>query len=256
MDSLPKCLAPLMLVIMDLVEKLEPPCRDLDALELFSGKKAITVASSEVGLKAQGYDKTYSSSEDFTTEEGFKTAMTLMLRVRPGGCLWAAPECKTWVWLSRSQTKRSREDPHGDVTKEAVLKANKMVISLALLFAVAYAREIAIFMEQPSSTVLHCLSPMREVIRVCLPYKTLTYLGSYGASSPKPILLWSSSEKVHDLSRKRPEKGTLEQLTTRDAFGTSVTGKKDQLHESQAYPTAFGKAVASLYKQLQANVGQ
>ena len=169
LNEMPKCLAPLLVVLMEMVEQMEPENRDLDSVELFSGKKAITNAAEQKGLKAMGYDKVYSTSQDFTTTEGFKEALLLALRIREGGCIWAAPECKTWVWLSRSQTKRSKTNPNGDVGKESVLKANKMVISLAMLFAVLYARGVELFMEQPSSTVLHCCSPMREVIRTCMP---------------------------------------------------------------------------------------
>ena len=206
----------------------------------------ITRAAQAQGLAAMGFDKVYSPEQDFTSSQGFMNALHLMLRVRPGGCLWAAPECKTWIWLSRTQTRRSKYHPEGDMAKDYVKNANRMVILLSLLFSVAFCRGVALFMEQPSSTVLHYMSPMNYVIKHCLPYKVLTYLGAFGAESAKPVLIWSSLQEVEQLKRARPT--NLEKLTTRD--GDQVTGKNKMLKLSQAYPEGFGKAVSEIWVLL------
>lgn len=247
LPAMPQPLMPLLLLLLQFLENNEQHDRDLDCLELFCGQKAITLAQQKCGLKALGFDKVHSAREDFCTPAGFDAALKLMMRLRAGGCLWAAPECKTWIWLSRPQTKRSKHNVGGDISKSYVLNANRMVILLSLLFSVAYCRGIQLFMEQPSSTVLHHFEPMSTVIKHCMPHKVLTFLGKFGAESAKPILVWSSAEEVQKLKRKRP--ANMEKLTTRD--GDRVTGIHSKLQSSQAYPTAFGEAVAEVCLLLQ-----
>ena len=87
---------------------------------------------------------------------------------------------------------------------------------------------------------------MNYVIKHCLPYKVLTYLGAFGAESAKPVLIWSSLQEVEQLKRARPN--NLEKLTTRD--GDQVTGKNKMLKLSQAYPEGFGKAVSEIWVLL------
>ena len=158
---MPAPLVPLMLLLLGYLEdkaKEQIEC-DLDCVELFCGKKAITLAQQRAGLKALGFDKVHSESEDFCSPTGFENALNLMLRLHAGGFLWAAPECKTWIWLSRPQTKRSKANVHGDLDKSYVLNANRMVILLSVLFSIAYTRGIRLFMEEPCSTMLHHSPP-------------------------------------------------------------------------------------------------
>ena len=54
--QMPRKLVPLLLLLLTFVEENEPQTRDIDALELFSGKRAITRAAQAQGLAAMGFD--------------------------------------------------------------------------------------------------------------------------------------------------------------------------------------------------------
>eukprot|EP00969_Alexandrium_andersonii_P143380 6338532-Alexandrium_andersonii.AAC.1 len=58
---------------------------------------------------------------------GFRKAFLLAMRVRPGGCIWAAPQCSSWVWIGRASTGRSSTSSGGNVSYPKVKNASRMV---------------------------------------------------------------------------------------------------------------------------------
>ena len=92
--------------------------RNLHCLEMYmySGQSShIARAAAAAGRSAAAYDKLFSSASkegspqeafrkyggDITTYEGFFTAVTLTMRLAPGGLLFAAPDCSSFVgWPS------------------------------------------------------------------------------------------------------------------------------------------------------------
>ena len=246
--DLPPALVPLAMFALPLIEQHAPKKRDLDTLEVFAGCAAISRAVSALGLRSCAVDKEYSKvgQQDLCTPTGFLYTLKQLLRVRVGGGLWQAPECKTWIWIGRKQTGRSASNPTGGLENGKVLKANQMCIFASILYVVGYLRGLTLCMEQPSSTILHMFSPMKEVLAHCLPHTVTTYLGSYGASSCKPVIIYSSSAAVETLKMTRPKNQNLQALTTRK--DGAVTGCVALLRESQAYPMQFGHAVACLFR--------
>ena len=223
--------------------------RDLDGLDLFSGEHAITTAAEDEGLRVQCYDKTYFKDEsmNFIHGKGFRRAVTLVLRVKDDGCVWAGPECKTWVWIHRYNTGRSALNPKGNTTND-VINANKMVVLLATLICVAYLRNVNIFVEQSSSSLVRLFGPFKLCIEHILWHSARTWLGCFGAITPKPIDIMSNTPSVYRLKRKRP-RHKLARLGRKNSNG-SVTGKKALLEESSAYPLPFGRAVVKVWKHL------
>ena len=112
------CLMALILWMTPWVEQAmlhAPTSPDLHSVELFSGKAANTKGVAKYGLNAIGYDKDYSSKQNIITETGFRYAISLILRVKPGGSVWAAPKCSSWIFMCSSHSKRSGANPtwHG-----------------------------------------------------------------------------------------------------------------------------------------------
>ena len=130
----------------------EPGVRDLDSLELFSGAMQITRAMQQYGLNSVGYDKKYHKGdiEDLTSDQGFSRAMSLVLRLKIGGSLWAAPVCSSWTFIGRSSTKRTASRPEGDGFNMRVRNANRMVMLLTMLFLLAVSRGVHCWLEQPA----------------------------------------------------------------------------------------------------------
>ena len=92
-DGAATCLPALLLWKRPLVEDalIHAPAKDLHSLELFSGMAANTKGVSAQGLKAAGYDLTYNKDQDILTLDGLRCAVGLVVRVKPGGAVWAAP---------------------------------------------------------------------------------------------------------------------------------------------------------------------
>ena len=70
---------------------------------------AITKASWALGLNSAAYDKVLDTERNIITKRGFKIALRLILRIKPGGSVWFAPECKTWVFLNSAGNKRTED---------------------------------------------------------------------------------------------------------------------------------------------------
>ena len=93
--------------------------------------------------------------------------------------------------------------------------------------------------------------PFATFRRFCLPYSGCVPLGAYGADTLKPIDVCSDCKEVTVLVCKKPRHG-LKQLASTDKKTGVVNGKSKLLAKSQAYPPRFGKAVASLYRDIMA----
>ena len=118
--------------------------RTLQVVEVWSGVGAITGAATKQGIRSKGFDNKRRpgvaetegkvlETEDILTQAGFQAVVFLVLSIQEGGLLWLAPVCNSWVWLSRSITKRSQENIMGDVSRKCVQDGNLHALVSALL---------------------------------------------------------------------------------------------------------------------------
>ena len=243
LDKLDPILVPLLLSSQAQIQT--EPVRNIDALELFCGVRSITKAAAHVGLVALGFDKLDGPAKEnnILYNEGYEKALQLVLAVKPGGFVWAAPECTSWVWVSRRSTGRSQFLPDGDVWKSEIDEANRMVARLTSLLLLAWSRHVHVFVEQPVSSVMNYISPLEEFIKCCLICGTCLWLGSYGALTEKPLKIWSTAKEVVGLKLAKP-KGKTRLVHKK---GGRAYGKPDELKASSAYPVRFGLKVAEIY---------
>jgi len=182
LSDLDPILVPLLCAAQKQSEKIDTKLgRYLDAGELFSGEEAITQNCAESNIYAMGFDKV--KGDDIMTKAGYKKAMHIAMSIRRGGCLWAAPECSSWVWISRGRGGRSKEWADGMVTDDRIDYANRLVSRVTQVLLLAWSRGVHIFLEQPVSSVMNYFSPLKEFILSCLVFATITWLGSYGSIS-------------------------------------------------------------------------
>jgi len=247
LDDLDPMLVPLLLGVQKEIKTCKAQ-RNTDSLELFSGLRAITNSASDMGMIAYGYDKEDGPSlaNNILSDQGYKKALKLVCSIKPGGFLWAAPECSSWIWVSRSGSGRSSYLPDGDITIPRIDKANRMVSRVVSLMLLAWSRHVHIFLEQPISSVMNFISPLKEFIASCLLFCTVTYLGAFGAKTMKPLNIWSTAKEVMGLKRPRPKS---EKRLVKKKDGRTY-GKAKDLHDSSAYPLLFGRAVAEIYVYL------
>lgn len=249
LSMLPVVVLPLLLEVLQHVQNFDGP-RDLDAVEYMAGEAQISHAVARRGLNSVAYDKVYHHRlNDINTKEGFHVALELALRVSRHGCVWCAPVCSSWTWIGRAGSGRTARKAHGNPGVPRVRAGNAMVVRLVILMIVVWLRGVHIFVENPMSTVVHYFSPFREVVETLLVHKITVYLSAYGAPSRKAVTLWSTTPMVKTLRRAPGE--AKERLSIRGEDG-AVTGCRAALKSSQAYPKAFGEAVAAIIRQIAA----
>ena len=239
-------LASLLAFVMPYLCAFGEQAADLQSLELFAGKKAISRATQKFGFQACALDKTYSSADtmDICTENGFRHALQLACRLMPGSTCWAAPVCSSWVWVSRSSSRRSATRPEGDTKISWVSQGNLQVKLTVTVLLVAFLRGAYVYVEQPCSSIMELFEPMTSFVKLIAKQKCRVALGAYGAKSAKPIYIYTNDPCAHRLTKKIPKGTEFVQLCSKSENG-SVTGIKGVLKASQAYPEDFGKAVAS-----------
>ena len=100
----------------------------------------------------------------FLSTDGFARAVSLIMRIRPGGLMFSAPPCCAWVWISKSTHKRTRLQPAGDPYSLWVLNANCIAARLAMLILLCVVRRVYWVVEAPKSSLLFCYPPMQMVM--------------------------------------------------------------------------------------------
>ena len=234
-----------------------------DMSEVFSGVGHVALAWQEEGYLCHLFDlERHSLYQDIQGPEGFCTVLAMLFSTRQRGLLHLATVCSTWVSASRGSTHRSPSYPLGDVSMASVRAANTMACRVAILVVVAVAFRILMIHEQPISSIISntCyFTWARDVIRHIfsgLWARCSTWMGAYGAPTPKPTELLSTTPWVHELKRQMPaqlrgqlaaeneEEGLemVKQLRCHPDGRKRWCGSKD-LKASQAYPVAYGKAV-------------
>ena len=87
--------------------------RDLDVAEIFSQAQSVVNGARDIGLQGQAHDK---EDGDICSKAGFYAGLNLIMRLKEGGLLVLAPECKTFGVACRNQHKRTKENVEGDTS--------------------------------------------------------------------------------------------------------------------------------------------
>ena len=173
---------------------------------------AITRAFQGVGYTAVGFEILKDPDwMDIMTNQGMLTALTLTLAlVTPWGLNWLGIVCSSWIFMSRSQTKRSMLHPLGtEESCASVAVGNTMVARCCLLLLLTLAKRCWYVVEQPKSSLMkeHCamvyLSELQSLPWV-QEHMADTYMGAFQGDSEKPHVLLSNRYWIHALTRDRP----------------------------------------------------
>jgi hypothetical protein len=100
---------------------------------------------------------------DLTTPLGFLHALGLCLRLKPGGLLWAAPPCSTFVWMNRGTSQRNKDRAEGNESVPSVAASNIIVARLMLLIALVVTKGCNWVLEQPTSSVMVWMRRMQAI---------------------------------------------------------------------------------------------
>ena len=195
--------AALVLIILH-IAAFGRPAR-IDGVELFAGVHSIVNGCDGLGLSAIGMDSlTASGADDITQTSGFLRALYYVIALAPDGLLWCAPPCSTWVWCSRSATKRSRLNPLGTErgkTAEANLVVSRLVL---LVLAALLLHNVRVWMEQPASSILAQHMRWQQLLDTVgqqAPHtvgprlrSVFLWLKAFGSEAMKPICVETNAE--------------------------------------------------------------
>ena len=229
--------------------------RDLDVVELFSGCGSIWGAALRRGLQACGFDKQRSPDEDIATAEGFGKACRLVLRLRPGGLLWLAPECSSFCWLSLPSTKRKQENRFvGDESNQGVEDGNAGARAAALLMTVAASRGVHAVLENPPRSSMWKFFDLHSAIGITNTYSAQANRCSFRHKTSleelqKLYKFLGSHSWVLKLNRPctcPPE--VVHKRLSEDLPDGRRRGKVQELRASAAYPHALGEWVINLWE--------
>ena len=116
------------------------------------------------------------------------------------------------LWMSRGHTKRSRQNPLGDVTRPDVRAANRIARTVALLCRVLAQRGVFFVLEQPAGSLLWHTPSLRLAARSLRVkgkrwQRRFVWLGHYGHKICKPTELcgiFPSLASILPSKRPRP----------------------------------------------------
>ena len=159
--------------------------------------------------------------------------------------------CSSFVWIAAGTSGRRKGNELGDVSKPSVRDGNQQMSITALMMVVAFWCRIAPILEQPTSSVMPKCNPLQSTLSFMKATRVVTWHGSFGARSPKPLQLWSSSDMIKSMRRARPPNaGQWHSLVIIKAG--KIQGAKN-LKASEAYTPTFGKAVGKMFCERLSN---
>ena len=200
LKAMPPILVACLATIWPLVLDLQSQTRDLSAVEFHCGEAAITNNVNAVGLACLGLD--LRRGQDMNTPSGRSAHVTAVMRLKFKGLLWTAQECKTLIWAGRAQTGRSMNNPAGDLRNPKVRNANVQLFFMVACLLLAWLRGAFSCSENPRSSLIKFLSPFREFLSFLgISESVLSYMGGFGASTPKALHFWGDWPEIRKLAR-------------------------------------------------------
>ena len=222
------------------------PC-PFDFLECFSGRGNLTYELLKAGFRGSAYDVIYEEDDhNCLTSKGLRWLLDCLACVKSKGLVWFATRCSSFVIMCRHQSERQEWNNYmGNQARPFVVCGNNLMIITSILFLVSWLLGQHPVLEQPASSVMPECPALKLVLQWTGSRKHVTYLGSFGGFSQKPLQLWSPWCGVGALIRERPIDMASSPLVRRHDENR-FTGDKELLAESQCYTRAFGKAVARI----------
>jgi len=236
---------PLMLCILLLGWTANLHHSPISFADLFSGEQAQANALMEAGKVGHAHDIKHGPAFDILGASGFALALNSALRLRHHAICPLGPVCSSWVWVNRNSSGRSYLNPLGSAGVDYVENANCMVSRVVAILLIITYRCSTWIVEQPQSSLMFRHPRWQYLIRLAHEngwkiHRVVTYLGSFGAATRKPILLYSNNHgllakvwRPMPLSHRGKRRGLVKRTVDKRTGKVAVTGIKKLLRESQ-----------------------
>ena len=216
-----------------------------DFIEYSAGSCVLTMQCLLQELAGIALDKCLMEEHDNTTALGLRLWIMEMTKTKVGALSWFGTQCSSFAALCLSVSNRRASNGYqGDLTKQFVRYGNNQMVVTALIFALSHGLGNVAALEQPLSSTMPFCQPLKSVLQFVKVTRVVTWHGSFGANSMKPLQILSNRDMICSLKRKKPSGKSL--TLARKGDGGAFTGRKKHLVRSQAYTPLFGKAVADM----------
>lgn len=238
-------------VIMQLMAlAFEPPSSPYVNLDFFAGQCAISRAFKARGYTTCSLDIDIDPRDDILEPLGFIRHLYACMNIAPGGLAFIGIVCSSWIAINRGTSGRSQADPLGRVQYPSVARANLMLSRVCLLLTVIMHNRGHLVIENPVSSLIEYAPRLANFLRHRGPIKVTTWLGMFGAKTPKAIKLFSDDGFIQRLYRKLDRSKFGKSQTTvryQDRGGVMRYKGSPLLKGTQTYPRRFGWSVANAW---------
>ncbi len=228
---------------------------ELDFAEVFAGNKAVTRGLHALGYRGCALDMRYHPGMDVLTPSGVIMLLSTVLALKPGGLLWAAPPCSTWVFMSRSTFGRDIQVEGNGL--ERTNAQNALVERLVLALEICTLLGSVWIIEQPTSSLMWEYPAMRALLRRHNAVEVRLDMGAFGADSQKPTVLMGTAPYLRAMERRcaAEEKlmlrleGAQTTVQYTDSKGKKRCQGTAELKATQQYPEGLGAVHALAFKE-------
>ena len=167
--------------------------------DFFSGEDAQTAAFREDHyMQGHSHDIRNGRAFDFLANSGFALAANSVGRLQPNGIAPLGPTCSSWVFLSRSSSKRNYLYPIGCEELDWVRAGNVMASRVCLLLLLIVYAQCTFLLEQPVSSLFSRHHRFVLVVKLLRQlgikmFRQTVNLGAFGSASRKPLHLFSNN---------------------------------------------------------------
>lgn len=232
----------------------------LEFIEFCAGRACLSREMLRAGFhQGAALDIIYHPHHDMLTPQGLRTWFDALVASRRKSLHWYATRCSSFVPLCVSQSMRYEENSYyGDRSRRWVEEGNLQMEITSMMMFFSFLLGCIPALEQPTGSVLPKLPSLRNVLWFFDFKKTVTYMGSFGGPTSKPLQIWHPSSGPGSLfaAIARPRPDGLDNLALKGESSDgnhTYTGNKEMLTESEHYTPEFGACVAQIYEQIRAS---
>lgn len=147
--------------------------------EIFAGQANLSKEFARAGFEGTAIDIRFGSSHDILTVKGMRLCLDAVCSLKRQAMLWVATACSSFVILCRAQSRRDASTNFlGDLQRRFVLTGNALCEASSMLFFVAYALQIYVTLENPTSSVIDKCPSLSGVFAYVKPWCFTTYMGA------------------------------------------------------------------------------
>ena len=229
----------------------------LQFIEGWAGSARTTYWHLMFGFRCACFDYNFTDKHNVLSPLGLRLWMWALCESEEGSTNWWGTQCSSYLNCCLSKSKRNETNQFwGDQTRKFVRTGNAQQVALSLLYFLSWLFSNEPLLEQPGSSCLAKIPPFKTVKDFVGASCSRLALGSYQATSLKPLQIWHLSKDWIELKKPYPDKAVRQKLERLASQSTSkktrkrqYNGKKNKMKQSQVYPHPFCKLVATISKR-------